>query len=414
VTETSRLSKLAIGVAWVALAIFGGLGVLVRFTQGHEPAAYGSYVVWGLWVASYIFFIGLSAGAFLLSSLVYVFGVKQLEPAGKVSLFVAVVTLLMALLTIFFDLGRMWRFYRVFTNPNFGSMMAWMVWLYTAYFLLVLAELWMAMRPDLARQQQAPGLRGAVARALARSRGPLTPAEEADGRQWLKVLGGFGVPLAVAFHGGVGSLFATISAHPYWGTPLMPILFLTGALVSGGGLLAFVVAAFWPRRDTRFQTMLGYLGRVVVALLALDMVLEWAEFSIPMWYGVGPERNLMMYILFGPFWYVFWGVHLLMGTAIPLYLLLRRGREPWAVGSAGLLVAATFLAVRLNMVIPALITPNLSELQRSFYDTRLRFTYVPSLFEWQLIAGMVAFGVALFYVGQRYLPLMHQDRRPAS
>jgi molybdopterin-containing oxidoreductase family membrane subunit len=411
--ETSRRTKLVVGLLWIALAIFGGLGVLTRFLQGHEPAAYGSYVVWGLWVSSYIYFIGLSAGAFLLSSLVYVFGVKQLEPAGKISLFVAGVTLLMALLTIFFDLGRMWRFYRVFTSPNFRSMMAWMVWLYTAYFLLVLAELWVAMRPDLARQQQASGARGTFARMLARSRGPLTPAEDADGRQWLKVLGGFGIPLAIAFHGGVGSLFATVSAHAYWNTPLMPILFLTGALVSGGGLLAFVVAAFWPQRDRVFHSMLAYLGRVVVALLVLDLVLEWAEFSIPMWYGVGPERNLMMYILFGPFWYVFWGVHLFAGSAIPLYLLLRRGREPWAVGSAGLLVALTFLAVRLNMVIPALIDPNLSELQNAFYDTRLRFTYIPSLFEWQLIAGMVALGIALFYLGQRYLPLMQRERRPA-
>ena len=217
-------------IVWLALFIWGGWGILERLLYGHRFAAYTSYVPWGHWVAGYIYFIGLSAGAFLLSSLVYVFGVKQLERIAKLSLFTAVVTLIMALMQIWFDLGHLERFYFVYLRPNFHSMMAWMVWLYTAYFLLLLSELYFAFKKDSAQD----------------------PAELARYKKILAWLGGIGIPLAVAFHGGVGALFATVIARDLWHTPIYPILFLTGALLSGGALMTVVVAYFWP---ARFKTL---------------------------------------------------------------------------------------------------------------------------------------------------------------
>ncbi len=397
--------KAAALVLWVGLVLFGGAGLVERLSNGHQSAAYGSYIVWGLWVSAYIYFIGLSAGAFLLSSMIYVFGVRQLERVGRLSLFVAIVTLFMALLSIWFDLGRMERFYRVFTSPNFSSMMAWMVWLYTAYFLLLLAEFWLVMRPDLARWTAEGGLRGSLGRLLALSGGPLTEEQNAWGSHWVKVLAAVGIPLAIAFHGGVGALFGTVSARPYWHTPLVPILFLTGALVSGGGLMAFVVSVFWPQRDEGYRQTVAFLGRAILGLLALDLILEWAEFSIPMWYGIGHENDLLMRMLFGEFWWVFWVVHIGLGSALPLVLLLAKPERPWAVGLAGLLIALTFMAVRLNVVIPGLIEPTLQGLQDAFVHPRLIFSYVPSLFEWQVTFFIVGVGLALFYLGHRFLPL---------
>jgi len=391
---------------WLAAAVVGTHGFLTRLVEGHRYANYGSYIIWGLWVAAYIYFIGLSAGSFLLSSMIYVFGVKKLEKIGRLALFTAIVTLCMALTSIWFDLGQMFRAWRIFASPNFGSMMAWMVWLYSYYTLVMLVELWLAMRADLCRWQSEPGLRGLVGRLLAFHHGPLPPEEEARCHHWLKVLAIVGVPLAVAFHGGVGALFSTLSARPFWHTPLMPILFLTGALVSGGALMAFVVAALYPHRDEEYRQMVTYIGRAVLGLLIFDVILEWAEFSVPMWYGVGHEYDLLMRVLFGPFWWVFWIIHVGLGCIIPGLLLVFRGDRPQAVGWAGLLVAVTFMAVRLNIVIPGLLDPHLRGLQNAFTDHRLVFWYVPSLFEWQVVIFVVAVGSALFYLGYRFLPLL--------
>ncbi|MEK6978130.1 MAG: NrfD/PsrC family molybdoenzyme membrane anchor subunit [Candidatus Hydrothermarchaeota archaeon] len=372
-------------IALVGL-VFGSFGIWDRLVTGHVKANYGSYVVWGLWVAAYIYFVGLSAGAFLISSLIYAFGVRRLERVGKLALFVALVTLFMALLIILLDLGHMSRFYWVYTRANFSSMMTWMVWLYTAYFLLLLAESWLALKPDL--------IKG------------LTPETLQRDRRLLKYLGTIGVPLAIAFHGGVGALFGTVVARPYWHTPLYPILFLTGALVSGGALMTATVAFFWPDRNEGYRDTVKYLGQIVLMILVFDLILEFAEFSIPMWYGVGPEYELMRKVLFGSFWWVFWVVHLLLGSLIPIGILATQRERPLRVGAAGLLISFTFMAARLNIVVPGLIEPQLRGLEEAFHDPRLVFQYFPSLFEWQVFAFVIALGIALFCVGQRLLPLM--------
>ncbi|MDR7445943.1 MAG: NrfD/PsrC family molybdoenzyme membrane anchor subunit, partial [Armatimonadota bacterium] len=251
-------------VVWLVAFGLGLWGVGERLVLGHRLAAYGSYVVWGLWVSVYIYLIGLSAGAFLLSSLVYVFRVERLERIGKLALFTAVVTLLTALLSIWFDLGHMERFYRVYTSPNFRSMMAWMIWLYTGYFLVLLGEAYLAFRPDLVRWSQETGrsrLQRTVARWLTLGRTTLEGDVLERERKVLQVLATVGVPLAVAFHGGVGALFATVSAKMYWHQSIVPILFLTGALVSGGGLLTAVVAFAWPQRDGEYRELVSLLGR---------------------------------------------------------------------------------------------------------------------------------------------------------
>jgi molybdopterin-containing oxidoreductase family membrane subunit len=217
-----------------------------------------------------------------------------------------------------------------------------------------------------------------------------------------------GIPLAIAFHGGVGALFGTVVAREYWHNPIFPIMFLVGALVSGGALMTTIVAFFWPDRDEVWVDLVRYLGRIVMSLVLLDLLLEWAEYSIPMWYGVGAEYKLLTYVLFGPYWYVYWLIHISLGVVIPLYLLSQR-KNPVAVGIACALVTVSFLAVRLNLVIPGLITPELRGLEYSYSDpigNRLSYAYLPSLFEWQVLAGVLAIGIALFYLGYRYLPLI--------
>lgn len=386
-----NIKSIALWALWIAAAVLGMIGLVGRIVYGDRLTALTSYIPWGIWVAGYIYFIGLSAGSFLLSSLVYVFGVHQLERIAKLALYIAIVTLVMALTTILFDLGHMNRFYEVFLRPQFHSMMAWMVWLYTSYFLLVLAEIIVAIRMDRPECSQAE-----------RSR---------DGRT-LQILGAIGIPLAFAFHGGVGALFATVVAREYWHTAINPLIFLSGAFLSGGALMTAIVAFMWPTRDAQWVEMLRYLGKVVLGLILLDTLLEWAEFSTAMWYGIGSEVALMQRVLFGHFWYVFWIVHILLGVVVPLALLAWAlwGRQIWQIGLASLLVAVTFFAVRLDIVIPGLITPELRGLEHAYLSDRLSYSYVPNFFEWEILIGVVALGMALFYVGLRILPLgFHND-----
>ena len=136
--------------------VVGGLFFLVGIPAWYDRVVnqlrnvnFGSIVPWGLWEAGYIYFVGLSAGAFLISSLVYVFGVKRFERIGRVAVFTALVTLLMALILVWVGLGHFERVWHVLVYPNFRSLMAVIIWLYGAYFLLLLTELWFLLRRDL-------------------------------------------------------------------------------------------------------------------------------------------------------------------------------------------------------------------------------------------------------------------------
>jgi molybdopterin-containing oxidoreductase family membrane subunit len=370
---------------WVLAAIIGGLGFLERLLHGDQATDFSSYIPWGLWVAAYIYFSGLSAGAFLVAAATYVFRIRVLEPVCRLSLLIAAVTLPMGLLMIGFDLGHLERAYLIIVRPQFHSMMAWMVWLYTAYLILVVAMLWLSLK------SVQPGR---------------NPEAVTNDRARLRVLAIIGIPLAIGFAGGVGALFATLAAREYWHSSLFPIFFLVGALTSGTALVTAVVSWLWPSRDAAWKDLMTILGRIVLVLILIDLILEWAEFSTPSWYQIGSFYELTRYVLFGPYWYVFWLVHLLLGVLVPI-LLLAKTRSPVITGVAAALVAVTFFAVRLNLVIPGLVTPELRGLEQAYSDpigNRLTFAYFPSWFEWQVLLGAIAFGVALWYVAIRLFP----------
>jgi protein NrfD len=407
-----RIAMVLLGLVWLVLMVIGLAGVYLRLTTGHTLEATGNFIFWGLLVSAYIWFIGLSAGSFLLSSLIYVFGVERLKPLGKAALLSALVTLLAALVTIWMDIGHMGRFWEIYTRGNPFSMMAWMVWLYTAYFALLMVEFWFAIRADLVVWSRRPGFAGVLSRLLTFGVRGTDEASLRRDERVVKVLGTIGVPLAVAFHGGVGALFGVVMARPYWNQPLYPIAFLVGALLSGTALFSVLVGYFWPERQSEnFRQIIATLARYTLGLLVLYLLLEWAEFSIGLYnmiiYQKGPEEALSFWVVLGgPFNWSFWLIHLILGSIVPLVILAAWPRNANLVGIAGLLIAASFLAVRLNIVIPALAAPPLPGLAEAYSDLRLTVQYFPSPVEWAILSFSVALSMMLFFLGFRLLPVL--------
>jgi protein NrfD len=388
----------------------GLYGVYDRAVYGHVHAAYGSYVPWGLWVAQYIYFIGLSAGAFLLSTLVYVFNVQQLEKVGKLALMTALVTLFAAMFSIWMDLGHPERAWKLLLQTNFGSIMGWMLWFYTAYFLLLLVEFWLAIRADLAARSATSW----IARLLTFGRRDTSPEAAAADRRLLRVLGSIGVPLAIAFHGGVGALFGVVGARPYWNSGLTPIMFLVGALLSGGALLTFLTAIFGPGLGTKeHENAVLLLGKIVLGLLALDVLLEWAEYSVIYYASIPAHYEALRLVLFGNFWWVFWIIHIVGGVVLPAIMLVANRRSVPIVAVACFLVAFTFISVRLNIVIPALALSEIAGLERAFTGPGLSFAYFPTLSEWLFSIWVTSLAVLIFLAGLRWLPVLSQPKEMA-
>lgn len=402
---SSKALKTGFFAIGIALVLAGSWAWIDRFVNADKNANYGSIVPWGLWVAAYIYFSGLSAGAFLISALGSVFKVKRFEPISRIALFTAIVTLLLALLSISADLGHTFRAWYVFVYPNFESPMAWMIWLYTGYFAALLLQLWFVLRHDLVVGSMAPGARGALYRILVLGSRDTSPATLASDGQFARGVGIVGVAFAVLFVGGVGSLFGVNAGRAAWHGGLFPILFLLSALVSGGALLVLVSAVFQDGLRSNRETILVLSG-VVLGLLVVDLLLQISEILVG-FYGNEPDKIATLKLVYGgPYWWVFWIWQLGLGTLVPLALLLlpRTRKDVRAVALACGLIAVGFLAVRLNIVIPGLANEQLAGLTDAFDSPRLSTDYVPSTMEFLFTAGIVGIGLLLFGLGEWLLP----------
>lgn len=375
-----------------------------RLVYGHLDANYGNIVVWGLWVAAYIFFIGLSAGAFLVSSLVYVFDMERFESIGRVALFTAVVTLVMALLSIAVDLGHMFRAWHVMVYANFKSPMAWMIYLYSFYFVILSLELWFLLRTDFVRLARQGGRGAGLYRMLSLGSRDGSDERHVRDRRIVKVLATIGIPTAIMFHGGVGALFGTVAARPHWHSGLFPILFLLSALVSGGALLVVIAAVFQDGLRRNRATILE-LGRLVGALLALDVLFQISEYLIAFRGGIPGHTAGLLLVLKGPFKEVFWGGQLFLGTLVPLALLaLPTRKQPWAVVAACAMIVVGIFGLRLNIVIPGLAVEEVRGMAAAVSTPRITEGYFPSLSEWLLTISVSGLGMLAFGLGERWLP----------
>jgi molybdopterin-containing oxidoreductase family membrane subunit len=416
--QTERTVRLSLPVLGT-IAIAGLAALAYRLHAGLEVTRLGSVVPWGVWVAFYIYFIGLSAGSFLLSTLVYVFKYEKLEPVGRIAVLQAFFCLIAGMVFIFIDLGHWQRFWHVIVYPQWNSVLAWEIWFYNAYVVVLLFELWLLMRCDLARwAAEATGWRRGLYRCLSLGfHCPATPPEQAAcdarTRRWLKVFGVIGIPLALGVHGGTGAIFAVVKARPAWYSPIFPLVFIVSALVSGGGLLLFLRAfiASEPQKD---RVILPALARLTGAFLVFDLLLLALEFLTGLYGGIPEHVEVYHLITSGPFWFIFWILQIVLGAAVALFLLfVRTGQaSPFRLGLAGLLVFVGIFGVRLNIVIPALAQPVLRGFDHAVDSPRLASLYVPNWIEWLSSLGIVAAVTLVAFAAMRLLPMNEHQPLP--
>lgn len=359
---------------FVVSLVAGLVGMWMRITDGHLPAGYGSYVPWGLWIAIYFHGVGVAAGAFAMSAVGYLAAIPGFRSGRslRVAAVIVAATVGPALLAVGLDLGHMTRAYRILTDPSFTSMMAFNSWMYMALLAVTAVVYVLSLRPD---------------------------------RGWLKPFLILGLVLSVMIPSQSGAFFGVVDAKPFWHSALLPVMMLVSGMTAGAAALLVVRALLSGpglgevregRRDT--SAVLSGLRKVVVVGLVAYFVIEFAEFSFALWSPAeaAPEISL---ILTGTYWWVFWLVHVTLGGIVPLVLFLTRNPAAWVVGAA--LVAFTFIATRLNVLIPGQSVGQLEGLQEAYYHPRLSYEYSATLMEYLVALFILALAMAVLYVGLR-------------
>lgn len=374
--------KWMIALAVVA-SIVGGIGVVQKFATGERLAGYGSYVPWGLWVALYFHGVGIGGGAFAIAVVGYLLGVPGFREHLRVIIWVSCVAVTMGLFSIWMDLGQQWRMYRIFTAPSFTSMMAFNAWMYTCFMALAAVCFFLSLR------KQSPG-------ALHDRSGWLVP---------LLMVGGL---MGIAFPSQSGAFFGVVDAKPYWHTAMLPIMFLTSAIVAGGAVLLLVFTFLLPEDTPATAQPLKLLRRVTMGAVLVYLAAEFAELSIAYWSPVSAHRDAFNLVLFGPFWWVFWIVHL-GGAALSL-LLLRRWQSLPVVGAGAFLLAVTFVSTRLNILIPGQAVEQLHGLREAFAHRRLNYYYEATPNEYLVALFIGGASVLLVTVGAKLIQQLFDAR----
>jgi len=313
---------------------------------------------WGLLIVTYPYISGLVAGSFVVSSLSHVFGQRRFDALAPLAVLVSLALLVAAPLTVLSD-ARQPRvaLTEIVTRdhiPYSPLSMFIVVWL--TYVALMLAELYFTFRVPNARLAGAPHWRGRLHRSLTLGHLDTSPAAAASDRHVLVYLSTFGIALAFLFHGYIGFVFGATKARPLWATPLMPVLFIVSAMVSGIALmwLVYVLAmAFYGQRPERAITE-GLL-RYLVLFLLLDLFLDVVDVltsAVPEYSQDPTYYGFVHLLLHGPFTVSYLGVQLGAGVILPLALWLvpavRHSRRGGAAIS--LTVLAGVYAMRWNVV----------------------------------------------------------------
>src|SRR5664279_1690822 len=104
------------------------------------------YIYWSIQIVMYPFMTGLVAGAFVLSSLYHVFGIKQLKNMARFTLVFSFALLPVAMMPLMLHLQQPQRGINVMMTPHFTSAIAAFGIVFTTYGLLVASEIWFVYR----------------------------------------------------------------------------------------------------------------------------------------------------------------------------------------------------------------------------------------------------------------------------
>jgi Ni/Fe-hydrogenase subunit HybB-like protein len=363
-------------------------------------------VTWTVMIVLYPYITGLVAGAFIVSSLYHVFHREALKPISRFAMASAFVFLLFAPIPLLTHLGHPERALNIMITPNFSSAMAGFGFIYTAYLLVVIVEIWSSMRSEFIKRAKEKGFIGGLCRlVLLYDLHEDQMTIKAD-YQVTRFLAAIGIPMACLLHGYVGFLFGALKANPWWSTPLMFVIFIFSAIVSGIAVQIFHYFLVSKIQGFKVdQACVRKLGKYLWGFMIIAVSLELLEI-MSVAYKQTEEWDVLGTLISEKLFWTYSVLQLSVFSVIPFlmlaYVTLFKPKDKLA--NAFLWIASTMLLIqvllmRWNVVIGGQL---LSKSMRGFTD------YLPGIFDREgLIVAAVIFiaPFIILYFFNKVVPL---------
>ena len=388
-------------LAWFAFIglclVIGLLAAYQVLTRGLVVTNLSDGVPWGLWITIDLSAIALGAGAFTLSAVVYLFGLKSFQPIVRLAVFVGFIGYTAALLTLVMDIGRPDRFWHPWVYWNVHSVLWEITWCITIYLTILMIEFApvVAELPAFARW---PRLRR-LAHGLHRAAPYLAVA---------------GLLISLLHQSSLGATYGVLRSRPIWFKPSMPIMFIISAIAVGPALtMGAAIAIQWitGRRAIPAELLRTIARFSGLALLAYLYIKLW-DLAAVSYYGRTPASDRALFVLnqHTPYGFGFWVGEILLGIVIPAVLFLAANfrRRPLALFIGAVLATAGIVIHRWNVTVSGLVVPQAYS-PGSLLST-LPQPYAPSLAEWGIALGVLGYALLMFTLGVRFLPLFDREK----
>jgi Ni/Fe-hydrogenase subunit HybB-like protein len=315
---------------------------------------------WSVLIVLYPFLTGLVAGAFILASLERVFRVEAVKPTYRLALLTALAFLLVAPLPLQLHLGHPERSYEMYLTPHTSSAMAMFGFVYLWYLMAVLVlEIWLDYRRDIVvMSQSTTGIKRWIYRAMTLGSSNISENALAIDDRVGYLITVIGIPSAFLLHGYVGFIFGSIKANPWWSTPLMPVVFLFSAMVSGiATVMLLYMLMTWVRGKVIDMRCVDTVARYLFYTFIIDFSLEMLDLIHRVYESDESFRSLD-FMVHTKLYLSHIVVQIVLGTLAPIALLaltqvldLKEMDRKRIYVLAGFLTLIGIFAMRWNVVI---------------------------------------------------------------
>ena len=413
--ELELLLRPLIYTSWMFYPFFGLLlaGVIwlfynfqLQFFEGHHFTGQGSQgAIWGILVADIVHFIGISHVGIAISAVVRILNLERYKQLARIAELVTLASLTTAVLNISMDVGRPDRFiFNVVKHGRFHAPFVWSMTVITTYLIGSSVYLYLAMRRDLyICSLVLPSHKRWLYKLLALGYSDTPQSRQTHERVvwWLAVII---LPIMVSVHSVYGYIFGMQAGRPGWFNPFQAPYFVLGAIVTGFSFVIIVLAIlrqtfgwqeiFYPRIFKGLGVFLGF----VTWLYLYFLFSEWltGTYAPP-----AAERIVFNDVLFGRFAKITWPATIL-GMVVPFWIFFIQGANPRICSIKLTVLAAIPVFISMWIWRYLIVVP-------SFYHPHLPYKiapYMPTFFDWSLIAGSFIFCAFLYTVLVKVLPVL--------
>lgn len=355
---------------------------------------------WGLYIATFAFFVGIAAGGLIVSSSAYLFNLEPLKPFTRIASLSAFASTLGAMLVILPDLGRLERMYQLILHPNLSSPLVWDVIVLSVYLTITFLSIYFQLLPDW------------------------KPHLKERAKVWARRTAYVGLPVAILIHTVTALIFATQESRNWWNTSMLPSDFIAMAVASGTGLVMLIILlSIGEAGLAKHQDAFRIMGSIIAGAIAVHFFLVLVDLLIHGWWG-NHAAKVLFSLLFGDYWPLY-AVEIILPLAVMLYFFTSGAKSSYnglIVGSM-VLLAGVFVH-RMMLMFPAfnefpltILSPGsgiswaypvaLGQFREGMDIFVSSWSYAPSLVEWGVALlpfGMVGLVISLALRFFNFLP----------